>query len=147
MKNEKLTTADELNKLYENMVVERSTGVQYELQFRKNELNNYLYMALWTDELDGEYDVSDISPESLEKAKADIDSFIYRARKVAPEELEKYFNVSDDEPSLGGNIWLSRNGHGAGFFDQNNDKLQDIAIEMGEVDIYVGDDNLIYIGL
>ena len=157
MKEKELTTKDELNTLYENAVINETeeeicpeyvteaNGIQYDLKFRKQALNDYLYTALWTEELEKEYDITDINPESVEKAKSDIDSFIYKARKAAPEELSTYLNAGDDEPSLGGNIWLSRNGHGAGFFDQNNDKLQDLAREMGEVYIYVGDDNTVYI--
>jgi hypothetical protein len=41
-------------------------------------------------------------------------------------------------------FWLSRNGHGSGFFDENLDALQDAAKAYSEFDLYVGDDGVIY---
>lgn len=46
--------------------------------------------------------------------------------------------------------WLTRNGHGAGFWDRGLDELGDKLSEMaklqGSVDAYAGDDGLIYFG-
>ena len=49
-------------------------------------------------------------------------------------------------------LWLTRNGHGAGFWDRPElygqdvaDKLTRIAEEMGPQDIYPGDDGLLYL--
>ena len=55
------------------------------------------------------------------------------------------------ESEIGHTIWLSQNGHGSSFQDYSNkvdwdilDKLDDSAKKMGEVHLYVGDDNMIY---
>ena len=107
-------------------------------------LNSYLETALWAEggddsKMDSK-SILDIDNESKEESKKDIIDFIKKAEEIAPEELKTY-----NEESLGHNIWLSRNGHGAGFFDDNNDQLQDIAREMDSKYIYVGDDDVVYI--
>lgn len=47
--------------------------------------------------------------------------------------------------SAGTDFWLSRNGHGAGFFDRGNDpvfdRLQDAAESYGQRDVYLADDD------
>jgi len=110
-----------------------------------NIVNSYLETALWAEGGDGhELDnksIYDIDKNSVEKSKQDIMKFIQLAQQQAPEELTQY-----NAESLGHNIWLSRNGHGAGFFDDNNDQLQDIARDLKQADIYVGDDGKVYIG-
>lgn len=51
---------------------------------------------------------------------------------------------------IGHDLWLTRNGHGAGFWDrdfgtkESRDKLTEVSKTMGERDIYLGDDGLIY---
>lgn len=48
----------------------------------------------------------------------------------------------------GHDFWLTRNGHGAGFWDRDlgsvGDALTAAAHVWGPIDLYVGDDNLIY---
>ncbi len=60
------------------------------------------------------------------------------------------------DPELAGHdLWLSRNGHGAGFFDGDwsqtefgdaGDYLQKLAEGMGEVWVHIGDDGVLYYG-
>ena len=55
--------------------------------------------------------------------------------------------MSDEQ--LGHDLWLSRNGHGAGFFDRGYDedvekKLEDAARLLKGTDLYVGDDGKIH---
>ena len=49
---------------------------------------------------------------------------------------------------LGSDLWLTRNGHGAGFWDRGlgelGDALSEAANRQGSCDIYLGDDGLIY---
>jgi hypothetical protein len=106
-------------------------------------LNSYLETALWADGDEHEFDgktINDIDTAAKAKAINDIGYFLSQARKIAPEELATY-----DSKGIGHNLWLSRNGHGAGFFDDNNDKLQDIARNMHTKTIYTGDNGRIYI--
>jgi hypothetical protein len=58
-------------------------------------------------------------------------------------------NMSDEQ--IGHDLFLTRNRHGAGFWDRDclskdiRDKLTQIAHDLKEVDVYAGDDGKIYI--
>lgn len=107
-------------------------------------LNSYLETALWaeSDENNELYSktVYQFDKASIQEAKNDIIQFLQIAKQQAPDELNTY-----DATGIGHNFWLSRNGHGAGFFDDNNDQLQEIAKKFNQADIYVGDDGRVYI--
>ena len=111
-------------------------------------LAHYLECLLFIND-DDENDMSgisiwDIEPEQQLKAVADIEKFLglIESSPAAVEECE-----SDDvtEAYIGHNLFLSRNGHGAGFSDEWNDALQDIARSLGETYEYVGDDGKVYL--
>lgn len=108
----------------------------------------YVETALWSstdnsddsggEPLDKNYSVSDISEETLDQMIADCADF-----------QERYGELFEGESEQAGHdFWLSRNGHGAGFFDgdwpENGDKLQEAAESYGEFDLYVGDDGEIH---
>ena len=85
----------------------------------QKELADYLVCALWstsnTDDrdkgefLDEDYDISDFSTEALEQAARDVASFMGDATK--------YLSNDDANQVPGHDFWLTRNGHGAGFWD------------------------------
>ena len=107
-------------------------------------LNSYLETAIWAEESD-ENDlqgktIQEIDKNSKANSAIEIYQFLQKAQQEASDELNTY-----DEEAIGHNLWLSRNGHGAGFFDDNNDKLQNLARNMKPVDIYLGNDNKVYI--
>lgn len=84
-----------------------------------------------------------IDPNSLIQAYLDIKKFINNAGGDAVSET---LDVND-EFQLGMDIWLTRNGHGAGFFDRSYDhekELMDAAHNLKEVDLYIGDDNKLH---
>jgi hypothetical protein len=109
----------------------------------------YLECALWSsteeDEtpMDKNHTISDFSEEAIAKAESDCANFQAKAGDL----LSGY--PSDQ---AGHDFWLTRNRHGAGFWDrggkytteENERKLTDIAHSMGETWIYTGDDGLIY---
>ncbi len=109
----------------------------------------YIECALWSstdnaDEsggapLDDNYGPEDIAPETLAEMREDCDDFIASAGKLGADDW------SDGQ--FGHDFWLTRNGHGAGFWDRgyaDGDALTDLARPYGSVDLYVGDDGLIY---
>lgn len=117
----------------------------------------YVCCALWssTDEstpsggypLDENHDARDIAPESLAKMNADCERF-YNENEALLE--------SADDSHAGHDFWLSRNGHGAGFFDGDEKQygadyarvcelLQEAAEKFGGQYMYVGDDKRIYV--
>jgi hypothetical protein len=106
-------------------------------------LNGYIEAAIWTaeEELDSEDDVeSYISNDSRIDAYVDVRNFINTAGSL----------IDDiDHSQVGHDFWLTRNGHGAGFWDRGlgevGEKLSKIASDMGEKNVYWGDDGKIYI--
>lgn len=76
---------------------------------KANILTHYLACALWCEELEGSK--KKIAPSSIEQAKKDIDLFVDKNESL----LDKS-GQSDEQ--IGHDFWLSRNHHGAGFFDR-----------------------------
>ena len=88
----------------------------------------------------------DIEDNSLIKAYTDIKEFI---KKVGEDTIESAITEDNVEPdTIGHDLWLTRNGHGAGFWDRGlgevGDKLTEIAKSMGSKDLYKGDDGKIH---
>lgn len=109
-------------------------------------LKQYLETALWSshaddgEPLDVNYSIEDISEETVSKAAKDWKEFIGKCGNIL-EDLD----LSD----VAHDFWLTRNRHGAGFWDGDyekslGEKLTEIAHAFGEFDLYVGDDNKIY---
>lgn len=116
----------------------------------------YVETALWaeTDDdgvpFDRDYTIDDIAPETLDRMVADCGAF-----QDAHWDL-----VSYGLARAGHDFWLTRNRHGAGFWDGDwehsaqlspshyidnvGDYLTDKAHAFGEVHLYVGDDGYIY---
>lgn len=131
---------------------------------RERFLGSYIHAALWSstdgDEvpLDRDYSRDDLAPETLSRMNADCSSFIERAGPL----IGKAERMQEETGWLGKvgvicpvleyaaqDFWLTRNGHGAGFWDGDwpeeiSDALDDIAKSFGECDLCVGDDGMIY---
>ena len=107
-------------------------------------LASYIETALWSSENGGEpLDSSghELSTECLECFQKDCGAF---QKNTAHLDLSKY-----RLEQIAHDFWLTRNGHGAGFWDGDypedlGDALTKIARIFGECDLYVGDDGLIY---
>lgn len=108
-------------------------------------VRSYLETALWSSTMmpeDSEvsdlsyemanFDPSDVSLETAIGAKRDCEAF----QLANATDLEL---ADDDTGRDAHNFWLSRNGHGAGFFDRCDDigdRLQESARAFGEVNLY-----------
>ena len=109
----------------------------------------YACCALWssTDDdgepLDSLYSFDDLSPDTIQSFKEDCTGF-------AQSNVELLQSVDMELEQIGHDFWLTRNRHGAGFWDRNlgatGDKLTEQAREYGEIYLYVGDDGLVYQG-
>jgi hypothetical protein len=107
----------------------------------------YLETALWseTDDngtpLDRNYGISDFAPEALAAA-------IKVAKEFQASNEDDLNETSGDDGQHGHDFWLTRNGHGAGFWDRGygpvGERLTKAAKAYGSEDIYVGDDGLLY---
>jgi len=90
---------------------------------------------------------ADLAPETLKSMLEDCTGF----NLLADAWLDKAYlhgDVSYDMERAGHDFWLTRNGHGAGFWDrelgETGTKLTEFAKTFGGFDLYVGDDGLIY---
>ena len=105
----------------------------------------YVDCALWSstdddgDSLDQSYSDSDIAPELLVEMIEDCRDFQEQNRELFARDW------SDEQ--AGQDFWLTRNRHGAGFWDRgydNGSALADAAHAYGSVDLFVGDDGKVY---
>ena len=114
-------------------------------------LASYIETALWScTDSDGvpldnsKYCDAELAPETLKKFEADCEAFAAKGSVLYPE----YFAGLQSQTTAH-DFWLTRNGHGAGFWDGDYPKaigetLTEFAHSFGEVDLYVGDDGKIY---
>lgn len=120
----------------------------------------YVTCALWSStdgetELDANYDVGDIDDATLTQMRADCDAFYAAMSKHihcddAPLARDFEGSIAAREAAMAGHdFWLTRCGHGAGFWDgdwpePHADALTEAAKSFGNVELYVGDDGKIY---
>lgn len=112
---------------------------------------SYVEAALWSstdnadesggEPLDKNHEPEDIAPKSLAKMIEDCKTF----QEANAELLAR----AGDDSRNGHDYWLTRNRHGAGFWDRGYDsevgkELTDAAQADGECDLYIGDDGKIY---
>lgn len=109
----------------------------------------YLECALWSstdnaddsggEPLDANYFIEDISPKTLAEMLLDCADFQNSQREL----LE-----SLDDSQCGHDFWMTRNGHGAGFWDRGlgevGEKLTEACRPYGSYDLSVGDDEMIH---
>jgi hypothetical protein len=119
-------------------------------------VKDYIETALWSDEPDEDGGWGRAKPHSSVKREAqkDIEMFIKKAHREL--QFAQANTILSDHKFWGQvahDFWLTRNGHGAGFWDdpkywggqKNADALSKAAEAMGGKDLYVGDDGKIYI--
>lgn len=112
---------------------------------------HYIACALWAsthtdengddtpmDQLDAE-----LTPEAKERMHNDCRDFLAYLDAEGIDATELW---TDEQ--LGHDFWLTRNGHGTGFWDRGHgmlgDRLTQAAKTHGSADLYVGDDGLIH---
>lgn len=110
----------------------------------------YIETALWSsnDEstpeggnpLDANYDINDIAPETLAQMIEDCAKF----------QADNANDIGLRYSDAGHDFWLTRHHHGAGFWEtpdwpkQAGERLTKAAQFFPEVNLYVGDDGLVY---
>lgn len=100
---------------------------------------------LLDDELPKDLTVSDLSQDAIDEIVADCRVF-QEAHKA---DLEGAYRTGYDEHRAGVDFWLTRNHHGAGFWDRGlgdvGARLTTSAHTYGSRDAYQGDDKLLYL--
>lgn len=111
----------------------------------------YIECALWTSTthdqedddfgdtpMDDNHDITDIAESCLTAMIDDCAKF----------QADNMPMIVDDLPRAGHDFWLTRNHHGAGFWDGDWEEFGDLLTERShayrECDLYVGDDGFIY---
>lgn len=126
-------------------------------------VRHYVACMLWSsndesneqggDPLDDNYDIDDIDPETMKEIRQECRDFLDTiAEKLELDELPGW-----NAEQAGHDFWLTRNGHGAGFWDRYwgdspwvslGDwlaKQVGFGTDFPEQNPYVGDDGKIYI--
>jgi hypothetical protein len=109
----------------------------------------YIECALWStndnmddsggESLDANYTSDDFTPATLTATIVDCARF----------QRENAMDIDGEEEQAGHDFWLTRNHHGAGFWDGDwcpplGQRLTEACKDYDEVNLYVGDDGLIY---
>lgn len=95
---------------------------------------------------DDHYFASDLSPESIERIKRDCARFLELAGELADE--SNYIGTANPDNIAAHDFWLTRNHHGAGFWDgdwETGDELTAISEQFGEQYLIVGDDGKLHL--
>lgn len=106
----------------------------------------YIKAILWTEKDDNDAPLEDSkiasgwSEESLARINADCARF----------QSENATDIAGRDIEAGVDFWLTRNGHGDGFWDGDwpqpaGDRLTHAALAFGEASAYIGDDCLLYL--
>jgi hypothetical protein len=115
----------------------------------------YIEMALWISKdndnkpMDERYSIHKLHPDTLAKMKADCVKF--QADNAEFITYDTCLTATCPEKQAGLDFWLTRNGHGAGFWEDTvwereaGEKLTAASKEFGECHLYIGDDGLIHL--
>lgn len=104
--------------------------------------------------MDQNYSEADLAPETLERMLSDCARFEIEQGEVIQAAIDTGEVVSGPDfgpwGRAGHDFWLTRNGHGAGFWDGDwpepmADTLTKAAKSFGECNLYAGDDGQIYL--
>jgi len=115
----------------------------------------YVKAALWstTDEsnesggkpMEDNYGWKDFAPSTKRAVKKDCADFVRKGKGDLETARDQY---GMDAEKAGHNFWLTREGHGSGFWDEDMDevgeRLTELSEKFGEGGLYVGDDGKVY---
>lgn len=101
--------------------------------------------------MDENYGIEDLAEKTLAAMIADCERFqTEQAELITDENCNNSTREWGTDGQAGHDFWLTRNGHGSGFWDGDWEepaatKLTDASEAFGEVNLYVGDDGRIYV--
>lgn len=111
-------------------------------------VTGYLVCALWADLVDeqgnsiDDKDITDCTDAMIAQATKECENFKHLAGGLVATYLE-----TCNEDQMGHDFWLTRQGHGAGFWDRGLGKLgkdlTDIAKTFGSRNIYLNDSGMV----
>ena len=108
-------------------------------------IRSYLATALWSSvgddgcPLDDTYGPEDFAPEAVRQAEMECAAFA---------QVAALYLYGEESEQVAHDFWLTRNGHGAGFWDgdypTHGETLTRLAHAAGSRDVVVGDDGRLY---
>lgn len=116
----------------------------------------YIDAMLWSSTVgpddepaDRNYSVADLAPEALERITKDCKEFYEAHSALFTEENRTYNDGIDPVEAAGHDFWLTRNGHGAGFYDGDWDGPTTLDLVLAtdkypELNLFVGDDGKLH---
>lgn len=122
-------------------------------------LASYIETAFWSSPGEKEEfmssEDSDLAEETIQLMRTDCESFekqanqLIEAYRSLPDADAAQSNYSECRDRIAHDFWLTRNHHGAGFWDGDYPEplatqLTDLAKTFKEVVLYIGDDSKIY---
>lgn len=120
---------------------------RHEAQDLAEFIDGYMEAALWSEadqlgvERGDEYPTHEIGEDTARQMRRDCAEFIVKAGT-------RHLEACDSYAQAGHDFWLTRNGHGAGFWDRGlgevGDLLTDIARSFLPANLYRGDDGYIW---
>lgn len=134
---------------------------------QKEFIRGYITCALWSstgddgEPLDSTHDESSLAGGTVQAMKDACTKFMADNEKDLAGYVERKAIPINDEDSIyyngdytgyncaGHDFWLTRNGHGAGFWDRGmgelGDRLSEASEAFGEAHLYAGDDGKLYL--
>ncbi len=100
------------------------------------------------------YTVHDLSPDAIDRIQADCRSFLHMAAPYITAEKHTGAMMGSLEAHAGHDFWLTRCGHGAGFWDGDwegesdprfDGPIMKVAKSFPNIDPYIGDDGHIHL--
>ncbi len=135
-------------------------GAETEFNALDEFTQGYVEAAFWTSEGPdedggqiGDAGFADLAPEALASMLEDCKAF----QEMAQVDLAAAYDMNPygyEEANAGHDFWLTRNGHGAGFWDRGfgdlrtdtvGGRLSRDAKSFGSSDLYLGDDGKVYV--
>lgn len=115
------------------------------MENKEDFLDQYIATALWSSNnedgtpLDDDVDESDLAPSTLASFKEDCEAFL----------ADNADDIGENYSQAGHDFWLTRNHHGAGFWDgdwpaEAAKRLTEASHVYGSVCLFIGDDGLVY---
>ena len=108
---------------------------------------DYMQCAAWssTDEEGEPLDSYQFSDNAEKRMREDLDKFV-EEMECNPELCQQYEELGGTPEQFAHDFWLTRNGHGAGFWDRGlgevGEKLTKMAEAYGAVDLYLNDETM-----
>lgn len=111
----------------------------YVIALRWSEVDTDADREVYFDQIDAE-----IADQAMAEIRADVNGFLL-ANQADVHTYAEQFTTEQ----IGHDLALTRNGHGAGFWDRGagelGERLSEATKPMGEQHLYLGDDGLIYV--